>query len=112
MAEQSARVEANLARERNENLQQAFVKKRTVSVFLTAGSLVAGVLAGIFQLPMLAFCCIVIALIFLVRYFDANSHLHEVRRRSCKTLAPDFSALKRKDQPSTSGQSQPLSQGS
>jgi len=67
--------------------------------------------AGALGFAMVTFCLIVVGLIFLVRYFDANSHLHEVRRRSKNSLAPHLSLLKREDQSTSSDQAETLAHG-
>ena len=84
-----------LARQRRENLCAALVKKRAISIGLAIIVGALGALAWASGLHMVGFCLVTVALIFLVRYFDANGHLHEVRRRSSKRLAPDSSLLGR-----------------
>lgn len=111
MAEHSSRSEADLASERNENLQQGLKSKRLISILLTGALLLGAAIAGFLGFAMATFCLVVVALICVVRYFDANSHLHEVRRRSKKSLAPHLSVLKREDQSASSDQGQPVTRG-
>ena len=111
MAKLSSRSEADLAQELNENLQSNLKSKRLISITLSALFLVGAAIFSFLGFAMTSFCLFVVALISLVRYFDANSHLHEVRRRSTKTLVPPLSMLKRKDQPASSTQGQSMSQG-
>jgi Flp pilus assembly protein TadB len=88
-------LEASLAKQRNECLQRELTAKRTRYVCLVGlFTMLAGVI-GVLGLWMLALILIVVGLIFLLHYFDANGHLHEVQRRSTKRLVPDFSVLRR-----------------
>ena len=103
MAEQSSTSEAKLASERNEQLQRVLSSKRLVSILLACVFLISAACVGILGYVMASFCLVVLALICLIRYLDANSHLHEVRRRSTKALSPRLSVLKNKDQ-SNAGQ--------
>jgi hypothetical protein len=73
---------------------------------LAVVSALIGAFAWIAGSEMVAFCLVIVFLIFLMRYFDANSHLHEVRRRSEKSLVPNFSLLEAKKGSSESGKSQ------
>lgn len=111
MTNTSSRSEADLASERNENLQRGLKAKRLVSILLAGLFFIGAAFLAFLGFAMLVFCLIVLALIFLVRYFDANSQLHEVRRRSTKSLAPHLSVLKREDLPTSSKQGQPLAHG-
>ena len=108
MAKRSARSEADLAQELNKNLQSNLKSKRLISITLSALFLVGATIFSFFGFAMTSFCLFVVALIYLVRYFDANSHLHEVRRRSTKTLFPRISLLHRKDQSASTKQGQSL----
>lgn len=111
MAEHASRSEADLASERHESLQRGLKSKRLSSILLMGALFLGAAIAGFFGLAMAAFCLVVVGLIFLVRYFDANGHLHEVRRRSRTSLAPHLSVLKREDQSSSADQGQPLPHG-
>ena len=111
MIEQPTDREAKLASERNNRLQRRLLRKRTASVLLCVGCSATAVATGVFGFAMLAFCAIVVAIICLIQYFDANGHLHEVRRRSKKTLVPRLSLLAQKDRRETPAQGQPLAQG-
>jgi uncharacterized membrane protein YhiD involved in acid resistance len=85
--------EEELAKERIEMLEQELIRKRSVSLWLMAGF---GVLCSIglwFEMPMLTITLFVLSLLLLLRYFDANGHLHEVRRRSKKTLFTRLSVI-------------------
>ena len=111
MAEHALRNEADLASEWNERLQRGLKSKRFTSILLMGVFFLGAAIAGFFGLAMAAFSLVVVGLIFLARYFDANSHLHEVRRRSKTSLAPHLSVLQRKDQAISSDQGQPLPHG-
>jgi len=83
-----------LAQEQINDLQGEFRRKRTLSIVLAVVFLFLAVILAIpVRLPMMAFCSIVISIIFLLRYFDANGQLHDVDIRSKKTLYPRLSLL-------------------
>ncbi len=111
MTKQAPRSEADLARELNEKLQSRLKSKRLASILLSGSSVLAAAVCGLLGFAMEAFCLFVVALILLLRYFDTNGHLHEVRHRSTKTLFPRLSKLQRKDQSASSNPGQSLSQG-
>jgi hypothetical protein len=99
MEQSAASTESELAMERIENLQFRLRRKRKSSAILACLALVVGSVVLVFRLPMIAFCFAVIAIFFMLRYFDANSHLHEVGRRTTKTLftrLPQAQAVERK----------------
>ena len=102
---ESTNKEAELARQRNERLRHALAQKRSRSIALAVVSALIAALAWIAGFEMVAFCLAIVFLIFLLRYFDANGHLHEVRRRSDKSLVPNFSLLDAKRANSESGHS-------
>ena len=105
MSESTKKDERALARERNEELQNTLVRKRSNSIALAVLFAVPAVLACTTGLEMTGFCLFVVSLILLLRYFDANSHLHEVRRRSTKSLVPHLSLLERENQTAERGPS-------
>ena len=111
MSEIEKKDEAELALERNENLQRALARKRLMSIGLTVIFAGIAALALAVDLGMTAFCFIVVSLIFLLRYFDAHGHLHEVRRRSTKSLVMDFSVLKGTQRTGEPKQSQAIDGG-
>jgi hypothetical protein len=111
MAEHPSRSEADLASERNANLQRDLESKRLASILLSGLFFTGAALVGLLGFAVASFCLVVVALIFLLRYFDANGHLHEVRRRSKKSLVPPLSALEREGRSASSSQGQPLAQG-
>lgn len=96
--------EAELARHRNQRLQDALASKRSWSIALAAILAVIAAVAWTAGSGMAAFCLLVVSLILLLRYFDANSHLHEVRRRSSRSLVPNFSLLEAENRGAGSGQ--------
>lgn len=88
-------TEERLAKERNKKLEESLITKRKRYISL---AVLLGLLSAVIALTglwMMALISIVVGLIFLSQYFDANGHLHEVQRRSTKTLVPDFSVLRR-----------------
>lgn len=102
-------TEARLAKQHNQKLQDRLMDERkryflfAVSLFLFAcGIAVVG-------LPMVALIAIVLGLICLLQYLDANGSLHEVQRRSTRTLMPDFSVLRQSER-NTPSQKQPTAQ--
>jgi len=111
MAKRSLRSEAELAQELNELLQSQLKRKRLTSILLSGCSVLAAISLGLLGFAMEAFGLFVIALIGLLRYFDTNGHLHEVRQRSTKTLFPRISKLQHKDQSASTDKGQPLAQG-
>ena len=110
MGNTSSRSEADLAKERNEQLQRCLKARRLHSVLLSGLFLVSALIVGVYGFAIMSFCLLVLSIIFLLRYFDTNGHLHEVRRRSTKTLFPRISLLHRKDQSASTEQGQSLAQ--
>jgi len=86
--------EAGLARSRKGKLVDRLTRKRNLSLFFAFLSLCLSVVFWIVRLPVVAFCAGIISVIFALRYFDANSHRHEVIRRSDSLLVPVLSLLK------------------
>ncbi len=98
-------TEEYLARERNKNLEDGLIAKRTRYISLAVLSIVSSCGAGVAGFWMIALVALVLGLICLSQYFDSNGNLHEVRRRSTRTLVRDFSVLRRPES-NTSSQSQ------
>ena len=93
----ASKTEENLAKERNQQLEDSLIAKRTRFIWL---AVLLILLAGGITFTgfwMIALALFILGLIFLSQYFDANGHLHEVQRRSTRTLVPDFSVLRRPD---------------
>ncbi|MEX2316689.1 MAG: hypothetical protein WD669_06030 [Pirellulales bacterium] len=86
MIAQPSPREMQLAREHVERLKSQFSKMRTASVLLALLFFALSVPLYIVELPMLAFCSVLLGLLFVLRCVDANSHLRTVRLRSTKTL--------------------------
>ena len=95
-------IEGNLAAERIEKLQESLITKRTWYISLAVASILASGGIAFTEFWMIAFVSFVLGLIFLSQYFDANGSLHEVKKRSTRTLSPDFSVLRRSKSESTS----------
>lgn len=93
MTDKQKEAEADLAKMRNQKISISLRKKRSASFSLMIVCLASGIAAGFFGLIMTSFCLILVSLIGLLRYFDANGHLHEVSRRSDRTLTPKFSVF-------------------
>ena len=91
--EPAQQKEAEQARQLNEDQQDSLTSKRRSSVIATLLLFCGGALVWGYGLAMVGFCLIASSLIFLVRYFDANGQLHEVREQSTTKLAPDLSVL-------------------
>jgi hypothetical protein len=89
--------EMQLAREQIERLTAEFSAKRASSIALAVIFVLLGGVAVFYEQPMLAFCSIVIALIFVLRCIDSHGQLQEIRSRSTKTLYSRVSVLE--DQP-------------
>jgi hypothetical protein len=93
---QPSKLEMRLAHEHMDELKQEFRHRRAVRLILAATFfMLAIVLAYPIQLPMVAFCTLLISGVFLLLYFDANGQLHIIGLRSTKTLYPRMSILKR-----------------
>lgn len=95
-------TEQELARQQNAKLQTELdsSRKKRIAIFIV--STIVSVAFAIVGFWMFALCAFIVAAIFLSLYFDANGHLHEVRRRSNKSLVPDFSRIGPSSGPSES----------
>ena len=98
-------TEERLAKERNKNLEDGLIAKRRRYIALAVLFVVSACGIAVTGFWMIALSALVLGLICLLQYFDANGNLHEVRRRSTRTLVPDFSVL-RQPQGSTTSKSQ------
>jgi hypothetical protein len=94
-------IEEKLAAEQNKKLQDSLVTRRACYVLLAALFILLSVGIGFTRFWMIALSSLVLGLICLSQYLDANGHLHEVRRRSTKTLVRDFSVLRRTEHESS-----------
>jgi uncharacterized small protein (DUF1192 family) len=85
--------EIELANARIARLTAEFSRKRNVGILLAI--LFAVLSAGVFVSgqPMLAFCSVMLALIFVVRSVDAQGQVGEVSRRSTNNLYSRLSLL-------------------
>ena len=99
MTDRPRRTEEELAKEQIEELVHEITLRRLTSVLLIVAFVALGVLALGHNLVMIAFCCLMVALIGLMRYMDATGHLQEVRRRSTKFLHAPMSVLQRDTPP-------------
>lgn len=109
MSENAAKAkEARLAAERNEQLAEQMAAKRAWCAVGAAALIVLAAGAAFIGLGMIALSLFGLGLILLLQSMDAHGNLHEVRRRSTKTLVPDFSVLRRPDEKSST-QSRPAS---
>lgn len=97
------KTEEDFAKERNQQLKNGLFAKRTRCIWLAI--LLIGLAGSVASTGfwLVALALFVLGLIFLSQYFDANGHLHEVERRSTRTLVRDFSVLRRSDGETTSG---------
>ena len=79
-------TEQELAGQQNAKLQAGLdsSRKQRIAVFII--SAIAGLAFAVVGFWMFALCAFIVAAIFLSLYFDANGHLHEVRRRPNKSL--------------------------
>lgn len=94
-------IEEELAVQQNKNLQDTLIAKRTRYVTLTVVFVLLAIGIAFTEFWMIALTSLVLGLLFLSQYFDANGHLHEVQRRSTKSLVRDFSVLQRGDRDSS-----------
>lgn len=83
--------EEQLATEQSTTLQSQLIASRRKYLWLGVVFAVASVGIAFSGFWMIALCSLMLTAIFISQYFDANSHLHEVQRRSTKNLIPDFS---------------------
>ncbi|MCG8450721.1 MAG: hypothetical protein MI725_14220 [Pirellulales bacterium] len=89
--------EKELAIEQNKKQQGRLIASRTWNMSLSVLFLLLFGAIAYTGFWMFALIALILGLIFLSQYFDANGHLHEVQRRSTKTLVRDFSVLKREE---------------
>ena len=89
--------EKELAIEQNKKQQGRLIASRTWNMSLSVLFLLLFGVIAYTGFWMIALIALILGLIFLSQYFDANGHLHEVQRRSTKTLVRDFSVLKREE---------------
>lgn len=92
------RSEEQLAQKRNEYQQFVFLRRRRRSIFTFFVSIVAASIGWWQSFEFIFFCATATALLAVLFYYDANGHIHELRRRSKKALVPDFSLLDREVQ--------------
>lgn len=85
--------ESKLAAQRLEHQKSIYARRRKHSAVAFFALLIFAVANAMFAFGFLAFIVFVLAAVAGMFYFDANGHLHELRRRSGKSLAPDFSLL-------------------
>ena len=90
---ENCRPEEQQARERRDYQESVLLRRRRRSLLALAVLVVPSVSACILGLEFIFFCCVGLACLLLLNYFDTNGHLREVRRRSVKTLVPNFSLL-------------------
>ena len=95
-------TEQELAGQQNASLQLGLISSRKKWIALCAIFSVVGLAFSMAGFWMFALCAFMLGAIFLSSYFDANGHLHEVRRRSKKSLVPDFSTFGSPSDESTS----------
>ncbi len=88
-------TEEDLAKDQKKNLEDSLVKNRTLYISLAVLFILCAGVIAVSGLWMIALIALLLGLIFLSQYFDANGNLHEVRRRSTRTLVRDFSVLRR-----------------
>jgi hypothetical protein len=77
--------ETKRAQEYMRLLEAEFVRARFKSIAISIFFMVLGGLVAL-VLPIISFCLFAAALIFLLRYFDVNGQLHEIRQRPTTTL--------------------------
>lgn len=87
------RSEEQLAEARNDYQQRVYLRRRRRSVACFIASLLAAAVTFAQSLDFASVATVVALLISALFYFDANGHLHELRRRTRKTLAPKLSVL-------------------
>jgi phosphoglycerol transferase MdoB-like AlkP superfamily enzyme len=103
MVQQPSEREMQLAQQQIDELKQEFRRRRTINLTLFVAFLTLAVLF-VFPsgLPMMAFCSLLVSVIFLILCFDANGQLQDVGIRSTKTLYPRLSLLDGKSVKATS----------
>jgi hypothetical protein len=93
MADKPRRSEEEIAREYYDELLREFNRKRVTSILLAIVFLMLGILSLAYRLPMLAFCCLMIVLIGVIRYWDATGQVEDIRRRPKTFLRAPLSVL-------------------
>ena len=99
------KVEADLAKAQSTKLQADLVARRSRCLWLAIALTLTSALIALFGYWMTALIVLVLGLISLSQYFDANGNLHEVRRRPTKTLVRDFSVLQKAESKAATGTS-------
>lgn len=87
-------TEEQLAGEQNQALQARLFTSRRKYVTLTVLFLAAGIPFAATGFWMIALSALIAAGICVSQYIDANSQLHEIRRRPTRSLIPNFSMLR------------------
>jgi len=95
-------TEERLAIELNKELQASLKARRTWHGALAMAFILLAAIVAMMAQWMMTLIAIALGLIFALHCLDANGDLHEVRRRSTKTLVTDFSVLRRPSGDSTS----------
>lgn len=103
------KTEEELAKELRKKLEDRLVAERTRYIILTVLLIASACAVAVTGFWMIALSALVLGLICLSQYSDANGSLQEVRRRSTRTLVPDFSVLRRPESQQSS-KSLPASQ--
>lgn len=93
MADKRRRSEEEIAREYYDELLHEFNRKRVTSILLVIVFAMLGMFSLAYRLPMLAFCCLMIILIGVIRYWDATGQVAEIRRRPKRFLRAPLSML-------------------
>jgi len=88
-----ATSESKFATQRLEHQKSIYTRRRMYSAIAFFALLIFAIINAVFAFGFLAFVVFVLAAVAGMFYFDANGHLHELRRRSTKSLAPNFSLL-------------------
>jgi hypothetical protein len=101
MPESPKRTEEEIAREYVEGLVREFTRKRLTSIMLCVIFFLLVVLALMYRLPMLAFCCLMVVLIGAIRYWDATGQVEDARRLPTKFLHAPISVLDSARKPPT-----------
>ena len=93
------RSEEQLAGERRNCEEHVLLRRRGRSLLALSLFASLGFVAWFLSLGFAFFCCVAFLLLSVFSYFDANGHLREVRRRSRKSLVPNFSLLDNEGKP-------------
>jgi hypothetical protein len=75
-----------LARQHVESLESEFKRKRATSILFVAMSTIISYLFYYGDLPMISFCILIVAMMFVLRCVDADSQLRMIRLYSKNTL--------------------------